>query len=78
MRVLDVNRRFVRVLERRAGLVEFEFAIGEPELFVELLLPEKAFAEFCSEHKPTHLPANKSQAEPNADSMTQRLRDVSL
>jgi phenol/toluene 2-monooxygenase (NADH) P0/A0 len=38
----------VRVTEERAdGLVAFEFAIGWPELTVELLLPAPAFAEFC-------------------------------
>ena len=44
----DTTRRFVRVIEERAdGLVAFEFAIGWPELAVELLLPAEAFAEFC-------------------------------
>jgi phenol hydroxylase P0 protein len=39
----------VRVLEARAdGLVAFEFAIGWPELAVELLLPIAAFDEFCA------------------------------
>lgn len=45
----DTSRRFVRLLERRAdGLVSFEFAIGWPELSVELLLPVAAFDEFCA------------------------------
>jgi phenol hydroxylase P0 protein len=45
----DSTRRFVRVIEERAdGLVAFEFAIGWPELAVELLLPAPAFAEFCA------------------------------
>jgi phenol hydroxylase P0 protein len=44
----DTTRRYVRVIEQRAdGLVAFEFAIGWPELSVELLLPAPAFAEFC-------------------------------
>ena len=48
----DTARRFVRVLEARAdGLVAFEFAIGWPELSVELLLPSAAFAEFCSRNQ---------------------------
>ena len=46
--VIDVNRKFVRLVERRDdGLVEFEFSIGEPELFVEMLLPASAYEEFC-------------------------------
>ena len=45
----DTTRRYVRVLEERSdGLVAFEFAIGWPELAVELLLPAQAFAEFCA------------------------------
>jgi phenol hydroxylase P0 protein len=37
---VDTTLRFVRVIEQRPdGLVAFEFAIGWPELAVELLLP---------------------------------------
>ena len=44
----DANRRYVRVCERRAdGFVEFEFAIGDPALCVELMLKEADFHEFC-------------------------------
>lgn len=49
---VDTSRRFVRVTEHRAdGLVAFEFAIGWPELSVELLLPLAAFAEFCERNQ---------------------------
>lgn len=48
----DLSRRFVRVLQRRDnGLVEFEFSIGWPELAVELMLPERDFANFCATQK---------------------------
>lgn len=48
----DLSRRFVRVLQRRGnGLVEFEFSIGWPELAVELMLPERDFADFCVAQK---------------------------
>lgn len=46
--LLDTTRRYVRVRGERRGLVEFDFAIGEPELFVELMLSPEAFAEFCA------------------------------
>lgn len=50
--VCDASRRFVRLIEEREdGLVAFEFAIGWPELSAELLLPAKAFAEFCITHR---------------------------
>lgn len=49
---VDTSLRFVRVTERRPdGLVAFEFAIGWPELTVELLLPAPAFDEFCAANK---------------------------
>lgn len=55
---VDTSVRFVRVSEQRAdGLVAFEFAIGWPELAVELLLPAAAFAEFCAANKVRRLDA---------------------
>ena len=41
-------RRFVRVTGRHKGIVAFDFAIGWPDISVELALPEALFAEFCS------------------------------
>jgi len=50
----DPKRKFVRVTElRENGLVEFDFAIGEPELFAEMILPAAAFDEFCAANKVT-------------------------
>lgn len=44
----DITRKFVRVMRTLPnGLIEFEFAIGDPALCVELMLPESAFHEFC-------------------------------
>lgn len=49
---VDANRKFVRVAEvRKDGFVAFDFAIGEPEYFAELLLPSEAFADFCRENR---------------------------
>lgn len=46
---IDLDRKFVRLIERRPdGFVEFEFAIGEPELFAEMLLPAEAYEAFCT------------------------------
>jgi phenol/toluene 2-monooxygenase (NADH) P0/A0 len=42
------GNKYVRVTELRAdGFVEFEFAIGEPELFCEMILPAAVFDDFC-------------------------------
>lgn len=44
----DATRRYVRVCEQRPdGFVEFEFAIGDPALCVELMLKAADFHEFC-------------------------------
>lgn len=46
--VCDLSRKFVRVLrEGDDGLVAFEFAIGWPDLAVELAMPRPMFEEFC-------------------------------
>jgi phenol hydroxylase P0 protein len=43
---------FVRLRERRSdGFVVFDFAMGDPELSVELILPEAAYDEFCQTHR---------------------------
>lgn len=45
----DITRKFVRVVRTRPnGLVEFEFAVGDPDVAVELVMPQAAFAEFCA------------------------------
>lgn len=44
----DASRKYVRICtQREDGFVEFEFAIGDPALCVELMLPSAAFHEFC-------------------------------
>ncbi len=61
----DVSRKFVRVTGRRDnGLVEFEFSVGEPEIAVELIMPEAAFKAFCADNHVTFL---DSAAIPAAD-----------
>jgi phenol hydroxylase P0 protein len=50
----NTNLKFVRIIEMHAnGLVEFEFAVGEPGLFVELLMAQAPFDEFCAMHAVT-------------------------
>lgn len=59
---VDVNRKFVRLVERRPnGLVEFEFSIADPELFVEMLLPEAAYEEFCQTNQVIFLEGERTQ-----------------
>ncbi|HHK4245171.1 TPA: phenol hydroxylase subunit [Pseudomonas aeruginosa] len=67
---LDTRRRFVRVTgTREPHFVEFDFAVGEPELFVEMILDQDAFAEFCLLHQVEVLPSTPfdSSSEPQSD-----------
>ena len=44
--------KYVRVRSRaRAGYVEFDFSIGDPGLFLEMILPEAAFEDFCARNQ---------------------------
>jgi len=43
-------QKFVGVTVDGDRFVEFNFAIGDPSLFVELILPRKAFVEFCEKN----------------------------
>jgi len=56
----DIERRYVHITNvRKDGLVEFDFSIGEPELYIELVLPWQAFEQFCSHNKVQHLAADE-------------------
>lgn len=48
----DRLAKLVRVRSpENARFVEFDFAIGDPRLFVELILPKAAFELFCKNNK---------------------------
>jgi phenol hydroxylase P0 protein len=65
---LDTKRRFVRLRgERGNGFVEFDFAIGEPEVFVELILDSKSFKEFCVNNEVEMLPVLDSFTAKNGE-----------
>ena len=58
---LDDLKRFVRVTgERGNGFVEFDFAIGEPNVCVEMILGREAFDEFCAANRVEFLPIEAS------------------
>lgn len=78
-KAFDTTQRFVRVTRVRAdGFVEFDFAIGEPELFVELILSESAYAEFCATNDVVVLPSahHEFDADGNPDDLHWRLSEV--
>lgn len=59
---LGSEQRYVRLREQRAdGFVIFDFAIGDPQLSCELIMPMAAYQEFCASNHVVHL--NDKQAE---------------
>ena len=46
------EKKFVQILNiKDDGFVEFNFAVGEAIMNVELLLPYRAFIEFCQNNR---------------------------
>lgn len=55
--------KYVRVRSAaHAHFVEFDFAIGHPELFVELVMPPKAFERFCRDNRVEYMDAHMCEA----------------
>jgi len=55
---VDLSRKYVHVRQVGTdGNVRFDFAIGWPELSVELVLPQAAFEEFCRRNEVRQMPA---------------------
>lgn len=54
----DTHRspRYVRVTDRDERWVEFEFSIGDPEMFVELVMAPAQFRQFCLDQAASQLP----------------------
>ncbi len=63
MSLADELPRFVRVRGFDArGFVEFEFAIGDPSLHLDMILPPLAFREFCREQRVRYLGTPAAEA----------------
>lgn len=59
----DVAKRYVRFRELRDdGYVSFDFAIGDPELAVELILPLPDYQAFCREQGVIYLTRDQAAA----------------
>jgi phenol/toluene 2-monooxygenase (NADH) P0/A0 len=52
---LNAGTRYVRITHHRRGFVEFQFSIGDPTLYLEMILPQAAFDEFCITNKAVRL-----------------------
>lgn len=47
--LIDYEWRAVRIAEVRAdGFVAFDFHVGDPDIYAEMVLPLDAFHEFCA------------------------------
>lgn len=57
------TRCWVRVQRLRDdGFVEFDFALGDPGLSVDLILPQAAFNAFCATHQVRPFTLTQGQA----------------
>ncbi len=49
---VNTNKRWVRILRKTENdFIEFEFFVADKDLFVELILPEPAFKDFCASNR---------------------------
>jgi phenol hydroxylase P0 protein len=54
--LVDSATRYVRVTGFNPhGFVEFQFSIGDPALYLEMILPPTAFEEFCAMQRAVRL-----------------------
>ena len=61
--MIKTQTRYVRITSRdRPGFVEFNFSIGDPSLYLEMILPVGAFNEFCSSNQVTFLTDEQAEA----------------
>lgn len=50
------QQAFVHITDQRSdGFVEFNFALGDPSLYIEMILPKQAFREFCENNQTIEL-----------------------
>ncbi|HPE62182.1 MAG TPA: phenol hydroxylase subunit [Thiolinea sp.] len=70
--VLAEQPRYVRVTGvRNNRFVEFDFSIGDPTLFVELMLPFEQFRQFCTRQNAREL-STEQQAQVDYDRLKWR------
>lgn len=68
IRPVPLGKTYIRILGRPLGrFIEFEFILNDEALTVELVMPEHAFAEFCSYYDATLLPSESGEVIPMKD-----------
>ena len=59
---INEHTRFVRITGTvRGGFIEFQFSLGDPTLYLEMILPQVAFEGFCATNKVVHLNAEQGR-----------------
>ena len=60
---MKTQTRYVHVTSRdRPGLVEFNFSIDDPTLYLEMILPVRAFDDFCQSNQVMYLTDEQAEA----------------
>ena len=61
--MMKTQTRYVHVTSRdRPGLVEFNFSIDDPTLYLEMILPVRAFEDFCQSNQVMYLTDEQAEA----------------
>ena len=72
---IDFEWRAIRIAQVRAdGFVSFDFYVGDPDIYAELVLPMEAFREFCAEQGVE--PTDRALHSLSADGLGFSLRDA--
>ncbi len=74
---LDHIQKYVGIIDDSGPFVEFNFAIGDPALFVELVLPKVAFDDFCIKNKVQRM-TSEDMASINAEAEKWRFGNETL
>jgi hypothetical protein len=57
----QLGKTYIRILGRQLDrFIEFEFILNDETLTVELVMPDRAFAEFCEYYEAEILPDEKT------------------
>ena len=73
--LIDFEWRAIRIAEVRAdGFVAFDFYVGDPQIYAEMVLPMEAFREFCAEQGVE--PTDRELHTQSADGLGFSLRDA--
>lgn len=59
---VDISKHYVRIRGYRKKFVEFDFAIGSPDLAMEMIMPKAIFNDFCDHYQVIMIGQEESDA----------------